>query len=172
MEDEWARSVDGLGLHREGLLGREGVDPQRAARAVTFWVTTRQPAIGRIGRNGLALVVLLLLLGRATGGVGRARTRLACKQPALGRSLTPCSIISVLTQWGATLVLLIKMRERERERERARERETSTPSHRQNIARTSRSRLKNTLLSVKKFSSIILVTSFYVRAHTERERYH
>ena len=29
-----------------------------------------------------------------------------------------CSIISVLTQWGATLV--IKLRERERERERAR----------------------------------------------------
>ena len=38
------------------------------------------------------------------------------------RVCAACSIISVLTQWGATLVLLIKMRERERERERESER--------------------------------------------------
>ena len=46
------------------------------ARAVTRRVPFRQPAVGRIWENGLALVVVLLLLGRAVGGVGRARTRL------------------------------------------------------------------------------------------------
>ena len=68
-------SVDGLGLRREALRRRVGGDTLRGARAVTRRVPFWQPAVGRIWENGLALVVLLLL-GRAVGGVGRARTRL------------------------------------------------------------------------------------------------
>ena len=81
---------------REALLRRVGGDTLLGARAVTRRVPFRQPAVGRIWENGLALVVVvvLLLLGRAVGGVGRARTRgrLANSWRLAAASLTPCCV--------------------------------------------------------------------------------